>query len=189
MDKLLLSYLAGALDADGFITISRNTIGQRSGGTTAIYFRETIGLKQVVETVPRMLKDRFGGTLYLEKPSARKGKPLWSWTTSSKVAARCLTDLLPYLKVKRRQAVIALALRARIDAKNFKYGGQGRKEIPLEEWQERERLCFEIKQLNDNRTWQPRLIGIQAESERGSQLIGAKTIRRSRSRRNDQSDR
>jgi len=153
-----LAYLAGAMDSDGFITIRRDTRRLRRGEKKAVAFRESIGLKQVVETVPRMLKDRFGGTLYLAKPSARKGKPLWSWTACSKVAARCLTELLPYLKVKRRQAEIALALRARIDAKNFKYGGQGRKEIPFEEWQERERLCFEVKQLNDNRTWRPLLI-------------------------------
>lgn len=111
--KLVLAYLAGAMDSDGSIGIRRSTYAMRvTRDARQPVFSERIGLKQVTPQIPMLLKETFGGTLHLQGPSAVKGRPLYSWEATNKVAADALREMLPYLRVKREQAENALALRA-----------------------------------------------------------------------------
>ena len=113
MNKTTLAYLAGAMDSDGHFSIKRNTYSMRivrdSGQPS---YSERVGIKQVTPHVPELLKETFGGTLGRQKASTANGKPLISWEGTNKIAATCTRALLPYLRIKRRQAELLLELRA-----------------------------------------------------------------------------
>lgn len=108
----LFAYLAGAIDSDGTIGVKRSTYAMRvtqdCGGAT---FSERVALRQVGPEIPTLLRDTFGGSLYMTKPSAPNGRPLYSWAATDLRAAECLKALLPFLRVKRAQAENCLALR------------------------------------------------------------------------------
>lgn len=108
----LYAYLAGAIDSDGTIGVKRSTYAMRvrKDSTQPIY-SERVALRQVTEAIPLLLKQHFGGGLYITKPSTANGRPLWSWATTDLRAVACLMALYPYLRVKREQAKNALALR------------------------------------------------------------------------------
>lgn len=112
MDDTTLAYLAGAIDSDGSIGIKRSTyhIRVRKDAKNATY-SERIQLKQVTPQIPELLKECFGGAFRIEKPSTQDGKPLFSYGCTDKQAARACELMLPYLRVKRRQAELVLELR------------------------------------------------------------------------------
>jgi hypothetical protein len=113
MTNELLAYLAGAIDSDGCISIKKSTYHMRVRGdaTNAVY-SERLMLKQVTPQIPELLHDSFGGMLSLDAPSCkRNGRPLWNWQTTDKKAASACAALLPFLRVKKRQAELALELR------------------------------------------------------------------------------
>lgn len=110
--KVELAYLAGAIDSDGTIGVKKSTYAMRRvGDCSAPTFSERVALRQVQDTIPKMLQERFGGSLYITKPSTQNGKPLWSWAATDLRATNCLKALWPYLRIKREQAENCLALR------------------------------------------------------------------------------
>lgn len=113
----LFAYLAGAIDSDGTIGVKCSTYAMRvTGNCKAPNYSERVALRQVQPDVPTLLRDTFGGSLYMTKPSAPNGRPLWSWSTTDMRAVSALRSMLPYLRVKRAQAENALALREVKDA-------------------------------------------------------------------------
>jgi hypothetical protein len=171
MDEITKAYLAGCLDCDGWFTIKRSTYALRvRGDATQAVYSERIGLKQVTEDVPRLLCDSFGGYLRMEKPSAKNGKPLWAWSVSDRKAIGCVNALLPYLRVKRQQAEVLLALRGlkelpRVQRGTFAMTNQWgstsqmpRRFVDPEVITRKEGLFNHIKSLNDSRPTKPRLI-------------------------------
>jgi hypothetical protein len=172
-DPLLLAYLAGLLDADGFFTIRRDTRGMRvRGDCRCPTFAERIGIKQVTTAGIELLHTLFPGCRHIEMTA--KGKPMYAWEVVDAKAAHVAEALLPYLRIKRRQAELILLLR---EHKNL-----GRKALRVPDgttysfrhWtgrivqfprmimsqeaiQYRHELFEEIKSLNDIRPQQPKL--------------------------------
>lgn len=104
---IVLAYLAGALDADGYFTIKVTIHQHWSTGA-----HERVGLKQVTPQVPKLLHEVFGGSIALQKPSVPRGRPLYVWSTSDRLAATVCAAVLPYLRIKCRQATKLLELAA-----------------------------------------------------------------------------
>lgn len=112
-DTNLLAYLAGAIDSDGCISVKRSTYAMRvRGDAGAAVYSERVMLKQVTPQIPTLLKETFGGSFRIDKkPSAKRGRDLYSWQVTDRQAAECLRALLPFLRIKREQALNCLALR------------------------------------------------------------------------------
>lgn len=112
MNKLELAYLAGAIDSDGYISIKRSTYHLRvRGDAVNALYHEIVGLKQVTPHIPDLLKTTFGGSLGIDKPSTVNGKALYRWHVTDKSATDAIVALLPYLRVKKRQADLVIELR------------------------------------------------------------------------------
>lgn len=112
MKPALLAYLAGAIDSDGTVGIKRSTYAMRvRGDAGAPVYSERVALRQVTPHIPTLLQKAFGGSLYMTKPSAARGRPLYSWAATDLRALECLTALMPYLRIKKPQARNCLALR------------------------------------------------------------------------------
>ena len=117
-DKLILAYLAGCIDSDGYITIKKSTYSKRHGESVNAGYWETIGLRQVTSQVPELLKQTFGGHIYISKGHSENSKPLYNYRSANVIAFNIAKSLLPYLRIKTKQAEILLELR---ESKNPKY--------------------------------------------------------------------
>lgn len=106
-DERDLIYMAALVDGEGTIT-ARQT-------TSPVTGREAIHCRVIVANsyAPLMtwLSDAFGGKLSEPRTTRSiKHKPVMTWYVGSSEAIRLCVRLLPYLKVKRRQAEIVIAL-------------------------------------------------------------------------------
>lgn len=110
--ETLYAYLAGAIDSDGTIGIKKSTYAMRvrKDATQAVY-SERVTLRQVTAAIPTLLRDTFGGSLYITKPSTKNGRPLYSWAATDLKAVACVEAVRLFLTVKRAQADNVLRLR------------------------------------------------------------------------------
>ena len=104
-DELAKAYLAGVVDSDGWIGIQR-----RKEGDWAANYSPRVQVKQVTPQAPELLHETFGGSLWQQRPSAARGRPLWTWAVHSAATEPVLAALAPHLRIKRQQADTALAL-------------------------------------------------------------------------------
>ena len=94
--KTLLAYTAGIIDGEGSIMITR-------GGS----YRMRVQVGMVEEYIPKWLHFSFGGSLQIRRMEKPK-RNIAQWTIANQLAAEFLKAILPYLKIKRGQAEIAL---------------------------------------------------------------------------------
>lgn len=174
MSKLELAWLAGIMDADGYFTIKRNTNRMRRHDAVSPTYHEIVGIKQTCPVAPDKLKELFGGSRSLQKPNAKNGKPLHGWYASDRIAATVAKTLLPYLRIKPRQAELILELRKHKDRPRSEHRVQDGTFIMPNRWGHpvemprmvmsqssldiRARLHSKVKALNDVRTTQPFLV-------------------------------
>jgi hypothetical protein len=104
----LYAYFAGAIDADGFISIQKSVRKNRSQ-VPHVYYNAKIGLTSTNNTaVLSLLKENFGGSIYTYKPTNPNHRPWSVWQTSDKQARDILMVLQPYFMAKKRQAEILI---------------------------------------------------------------------------------
>ena len=112
------AYLAGLIDGEGCITVVR-----RQPPAAHIRYTYQLQLTIVSSTVKllRWIENRFGGKI--DRIDNRHNH-IWRWKCSVDEAATILRLCLPYLVLKRRQAIIALyfyeycRMRSRWDAQS-----------------------------------------------------------------------
>lgn len=103
-----IAYAAGVIDSDGYIGVKRSTYAMRHGeGGQSVYSPRAM-VKQVTPEAIDLLHEMFGGYRGAGKPTAKKGRPLYTWEVHSANAMRACEIVLPYLRIKREQAVNAI---------------------------------------------------------------------------------
>jgi len=161
------SYLAGAMDADGWFCIKRVSPKPEAHRHNVTYF-VFIGFCQVQPEVPNLLHTEFGGSLQCRhQTEKRKGhksngwKANYYWTTTSQKACNAIRELMPFLKVKRGQAELCLALQDSINMYRFTWAKKGVKSaqaLPQEVIDTRTNIYEKLASLHDNRIIRRRLI-------------------------------
>jgi hypothetical protein len=152
--KELFAYLAGVIDSDGTIGIKKSTYSMRvTGDSGQATYSERVSVRQVEPGAVDLLVQTFGGSHYMTKPSAVKGRPLHTWAVTDLRAAACLRAIRRYLLVKGPQADNALVLRkAKDQSKKIRVakgrGHAGSSARTPEMSAEMERLYLLAKQLN-----------------------------------------
>ena len=108
----MLAYLGEVMDSAGYFSIKRVTfrVGAPKGGRNFTY-TESIGIKKVAPELPMLLRDTFGGHVRIEKPRRRRRKPVYRFEATDLKAAGIIEALVPYLQVKRQQALLLAKLR------------------------------------------------------------------------------
>jgi hypothetical protein len=106
------AYMAGAMDSDGYFTIKKSTyaIRVRKDAGNPVY-SEKLGLHQVTPQIPELLRAAFGGSVLLAPQQTPNSRPLYRWDITDRNAAGACEALLPFLRIKRRQAELILELR------------------------------------------------------------------------------
>lgn len=95
-----LAYMAGLIDGEGCILINHK--GKRQRYTLIV----------TVSNTSRLMLDwitaRWRGHMHVVKGSEAKNRRIaWRWSMSSDLALHFLDEILPYMVVKRRQALLA----------------------------------------------------------------------------------
>lgn len=108
---VILAYLAGCMDSDGYFGIRKSTYGIRKRkDCLSPTYNERMSLKQVKEDVPKLLQETFGGHVYCEERGGNS-KSLWVYGSQNKIAYNACVKMLPYLRVKKEQAELLIKLR------------------------------------------------------------------------------
>jgi hypothetical protein len=103
-DPFLDAYLAGIFDGEGCVTICMMGGKARRQPMHALNCIVAMTCREI----PYLLQDRFGGNVLAEKVRGANRQPSWRWRTHGWHAVDFLRDVLPYLRVKRKQAELAI---------------------------------------------------------------------------------
>ena len=143
--ETVFAYLAGVLDIAGQVGIRRK-LGYRrqTDGRAMAYFVASISLSDASPVVPDILQAAFPARRLVYKAKNRKQTEWHMWEATNRAAREPLLRIIPYLRLKRRQAELALSL---IDFIEGDAAGSSR---PLSAEQEKYRrdLYDEIRALN-----------------------------------------
>lgn len=105
-----LAYIAGIVDGEGYVGIKKSPAYRCQDRTTPGYHAR-VQIRMVDEPAIAFLAETLGGWYYKESPHNHGGRLLYCYQASDKQAGDILRMLLPYLRVKRRNAETVLALR------------------------------------------------------------------------------
>ena len=109
MCDLKIAYLAGIIDADGFISAHRRKRGD------AVYCSPLIGISGT-SSEPHLLAQSFwGGSFFSYVPKNPSHREQFQWQAVGGRAAAAITAIRPHLLTKCRQADIALEMWRLID--------------------------------------------------------------------------
>jgi hypothetical protein len=103
------AWLAGFFDGEGCIRISKSGRSNRDPAT--LYYRLEIEVVQKYVEPLTYFERAFGGNVHVHERPDRT--PVWAWRSGGDQAGEALQVMLPYLIVKKRQALVAVAFSAR----------------------------------------------------------------------------
>jgi len=147
--ETLYAYLAGAIDTHGRISITRDR-GYRRGDREMAYYSAVISLSDSASVLHDLLQATFPARRLQYEAKNRSHRKWHLWEAVGQNAQEPLIRLLPYLRISRRQAELALSL---ITLMQSDKAGSAR---PLSEEQEQaRRLLYEqVRSLNASRPLQ-----------------------------------
>jgi hypothetical protein len=113
------AYLAGFFDGEGMVTIHRDLNQGARGRRVNPNYTMSVRISQSSKPVLDWIKARVGGSVTEKRVSSDRRH--WLFAEKSNNAKRLLEAMLPYLIVKRDQAVQAIAFQQRQQAHKNRY--------------------------------------------------------------------
>ena len=104
LDSNELSYIAGIIDGEGSIGINKII---NYNGTKTPYYRLLVQVDMVDGCIPQWLYESFGGSILARKRKEPR-RAITQWQIANKQATEFLQAILPYLRIKKPQAEIAI---------------------------------------------------------------------------------
>lgn len=101
-DPLVLAYLAGVIDSDGFISITHST---RKGSH---YFGPVVGIAGTRPAPHELAASLWGGKVRAHTPKNPRHRIQFQWNRQGAAAAEVIQAIRPFLRVKGEQADLAL---------------------------------------------------------------------------------
>ena len=123
MKRTDLAYVAGIIDGEGCITITKDKRPTYPG------FQLRIQVNMANEWLPAWLRFSFGGSLR-EIVVKENQQRQWAWIIQSNSAMQFLKLVLPYLKIKRSQAELCMEMQRAKDTR--RKGGKWRARTSIE---------------------------------------------------------
>ncbi|HHS84312.1 MAG TPA: hypothetical protein ENK38_05205 [Gammaproteobacteria bacterium] len=108
-DPLILAYLAGVIDSDGYISIQRSIHNGKY-----LYHAAKIGIAGTRRQPHDLAASLWGGKVGSYTPKNTKHRPQFQWSRCGSVVWEIITELRPYLRVKREHADLALDLQEHV---------------------------------------------------------------------------
>lgn len=112
--ELVYAYLAGFIDADGSISITIERSKDSKGNLREQYCVKIAAHNCKIEPI-ELLKSEFGGGKVRHKKTGKtklhtNWRPCYEWSLTKNKAAIAIRTLLPYLRIKDKQAKLCLEL-------------------------------------------------------------------------------
>lgn len=131
------AYLAGLIDGEGCVHLDTPGRTYRA--------RVSVGMSAPALPLLTELQAEWGGTIYCARPATTRWASAHTWHLTGSPAARLLTAIRPHLRLKARQADLALEVERLRTLQSVRWpDGKGRKQYLWTE--ETRRACEEIKQ-------------------------------------------
>ncbi len=102
------AYLAGMIDADGFVSIVRMLKANTGRCDPNIYHALKLGISGTNSSPHELAKKLFGGNITKYASKKEEHQDNYQWNCSGPTAAAALYVLLPFLLVKIKQADIGI---------------------------------------------------------------------------------
>lgn len=102
--SLTHAYLAGMIDGDGYITITRSS---RNG---AEYFGAQVGIAGTRREPHDLAASLWGGAVNCHHPTNPSHRPQFQWQRMGASAVIVIEAIMPYLLIKQEHAALALQL-------------------------------------------------------------------------------
>lgn len=118
MKNVLYAYMAGFVDADGSISIG--SVGKQRQCVSKLV------VTNCNEKVVQLFQKEFGGQVRCRVWENKKWKPNYEWRLTAVKAQSVIKLLLPYLRIKKKQALLTL----RLGKLKAKYNGATRRWNP-----------------------------------------------------------
>jgi len=109
MKKTDLAYFAGLFDGEGSICITRHKPKRGISEQHTLLCLLSMTNREAVSA----FRDCFGGGMTVHERSNGKRKLMWGWVMSSNKARIFLESILPFLRIKKAEAVIAIEFQTR----------------------------------------------------------------------------
>ena len=144
------AYFAGLIDGEGSLGI---VIGSK---TNSKVYRKVVCRVQMVDGLGVLEEGQkiWGGWIYKRERSKKnvKWQDSYDWSLQNGNVDKFLKDILPYLRIKKRQAEIVLEYRSlQRKKRTIASGGTGLFQIPEKELEYRKKLETELKSLKLNK--------------------------------------
>lgn len=105
-----VAYVAGIIDGEGCIRVKK-TKPYRCQGRATPGYDASVQVKMVDRGAVEFVCKTIGGWVYLQKSGLKSGRDQYTCQATGRQAEDGLRLVLPYLRVKRRQAELVLQLR------------------------------------------------------------------------------
>ena len=154
VSKITAAYIAGFVDGEGCICIYKRKRRYKNQG----FENYTCSIK-IANTDKRIMdwfKNSFGGNLYKRVYDSTNQKNAYCWELVADIGMQFVQKIVPYLKVKRKQAELLLEFRKTFNGGSYDYlevklanGGHGiRKAVKKEVVERRENIYQQLRHLN-----------------------------------------
>jgi len=142
-----LAYIAGLFDGEGCIHIEKRHPSLKQRTVNPQYILQ-IAITNGDILALQWIQGELGCKLKLQNPKLiREGyKPTWKWYASAKEAYRVLIILLPFLRIKDKEAKEAIAFQEFLSKSSKGYGGKPKPQCELRVLDEAYRTLREYKQ-------------------------------------------
>lgn len=140
-----LIYIAALLDGEGWISAARRRRKDRQQGGMYVL---TVGIVNTHEPTIRYLHGLLGGSLI--RTHKERMRVLWRWQVQQGIARDFLRHVLPFMRIKREQALLAIELWALVDQykEEIKHSCNLGRVLPEQERIRRDRVVACISHLN-----------------------------------------
>lgn len=141
MDEVTRAYIAGLVDGEGCISISRDRRG--------VSYHLRVEISMVNKSVIQFLHNSLGGGFYRHNKARGRQREDWSWRVFGQRAYNVLKLLLPYLRVKKANAMLGIDFRDNWQDQRRQSGyKRGQPHIQYEELKRRQECYIKMKELN-----------------------------------------
>lgn len=106
---LELAYLAGVIDSDGHISVHKRIHRGKP------YFYSIVGITGTRSQPHELAASIWGGNIWSHQPKNPDYRRVFQWARQGQIALEIISGVLPYLRIKRPQAELALTLYAAPD--------------------------------------------------------------------------
>lgn len=100
LTDLDLAYMAGFVDGEGCISVATRL---------QIYLTPTVQVSNTNQAILEWFYTNYGGNIDVRKDNRPTRKQCNTWRVAGDKARRFLTDVLPFLRIKKPLAVLALS--------------------------------------------------------------------------------